>query len=140
MRVDFYIIEDAADMAPIKVATRLVEKAHHQQLRVLVMCPNENTAEALDDWLWTFDDASFIPHAIRAALPEGEDPPVQITTPNGPLEGKFDILINMTDDMIDKHTDFKRVLELVPADKKPEGRARYKAYREQKRELFKHTI
>jgi DNA polymerase III subunit chi len=41
---------------------RLLEQALEQRRRVLVRAPSDEMVAALNDQLWTYDDASFLPH------------------------------------------------------------------------------
>ena len=40
----------------------LLERAYHEGRRVVVRAPSPEMAEALNNRLWTYDDASFLPH------------------------------------------------------------------------------
>jgi len=41
---------------------RILERALDEGRRVVVRAPSEDMAAALNDRLWTYDDASFLPH------------------------------------------------------------------------------
>jgi DNA polymerase-3 subunit chi len=41
---------------------KLLESAYDQARRVVVRAPTEEAVAALNDCLWTYDDASFLPH------------------------------------------------------------------------------
>jgi DNA polymerase III subunit chi len=65
---------------------RLLERALEEGQRVLVRAPSEDMAAALNERLWTYDDASFLPHG---AAGDG-DPTTQpifltseVANPNG---------------------------------------------------------
>ncbi len=40
----------------------LLERAYDEGKRVIVRAPSQELVEALNDRLWTYDDASFLPH------------------------------------------------------------------------------
>ena len=61
-RVDFYVVSDASPEARLQVAARLTEKAQRQGHSLFINTSSESEAEALDELLWTFRPASFIPH------------------------------------------------------------------------------
>ena len=63
-RIDFYVLKSADDRARLVYACRLVEKAWQQQMTICVTVDTPAAAEAFDSLLWTFDDHSFVPHAI----------------------------------------------------------------------------
>lgn len=64
----------------------LIEKSLERGWRVVVQARSEERLEALDQWLWTYSDASFIAHG-RASDGDGELQPVYLSTglenPNG---------------------------------------------------------
>lgn len=57
----------------IEVAVRLAAKAHAGGQRLLLLAPPERL-EALDKLLWTFDDASFLPHGQAGTADDAEQP------------------------------------------------------------------
>jgi DNA polymerase-3 subunit chi len=59
-------------------ALPLIRRAHEAGGGVLVVAPDEATARRLDDLLWTFDDAAFLPHGLDTA-PYPERQPVLLT-------------------------------------------------------------
>ena len=141
MRIDFYVIEDEHPDAPRRVAARLLEKAYAQNLRAWVLCANQAEAEALDDWLWTYQKNSFLPHSLASAIPEGVNPPIQISTENtAPTNHTFDLLLNLGEDIPTDHLNFKRVLDLVAPHQKESGRVRYKSYKNQSATIQTHTV
>jgi DNA polymerase-3 subunit chi len=64
----------------------LIEKSLERGWRVAVQAASEERLEALDQWLWTYSDASFLAHG-RAADGDAELQPVYLSTgaenPNG---------------------------------------------------------
>jgi DNA polymerase III subunit chi len=61
-RVDFYVLEDAASSARLKLACRLAEKAYLASQRALIWHTDRAELQALDELLWTFAEGSFVPH------------------------------------------------------------------------------
>ena len=64
----------------------LIEKSLANGWRVVMQAKSEERLEALDQWLWTYRDDSFLAHG-RAADGDGEMQPVYpstgVETPNG---------------------------------------------------------
>jgi DNA polymerase-3 subunit chi len=64
----------------------LLERGHAQGWRAVVQTASEERAVFLDDYLWTYRDESFLPHAC-AREGSGEDQPIWLTAgadnPNG---------------------------------------------------------
>lgn len=141
MRIDFYVIEDEHPDAPRRVAARLLEKVYTQNLRAWVLCANQTDAEKLDDWLWSYKKNSFLPHSLTSDIPEGLNPPIQISAHNtAPKDNTFDVLLNLREEMPADYAAFKRILELVPHHQKNAGRTRYKAYHNQGFSIHKHAV
>lgn len=140
MRVDFYIIEDEHAEALFRVASRLLSKAYAGGLRAWVLCSSENEATALDAYLWTYQNNSFLPHSLAGETPEGLNPPIQISADSMPQDHRFNVLLNLRKTTPENCEVFERVLDLVAHDTKDAGRARYRAYQKQDFTLHKHTI
>lgn len=68
------------------VLPNLIEKSLEKGWRVVVQATSEERLDALDLWLWTYADASFLAHG-RARDGDGELQPVYLSTgvenPNG---------------------------------------------------------
>jgi DNA polymerase-3 subunit chi len=64
----------------------LLERAYDEGTRVVVRAPSEELAAALNSRLWTYDDASFLPHGA-AGDGDPRSQPIFLTTaaenPNG---------------------------------------------------------
>ncbi|WOJ88216.1 DNA polymerase III subunit chi [Methylocapsa polymorpha] len=64
----------------------LIEKSLERGWRVVVQAKSEERLDALDQWLWTFSEASFVAHG-RARDGDAELQPVYLSTglenPNG---------------------------------------------------------
>lgn len=57
----------------LQVAVRLAEKAYAGDQRMLI-AGDAALLEELDELLWTYSDASFLPHAIAGRLDDSEQP------------------------------------------------------------------
>lgn len=141
-RVDFYILKGAHPSARDVFACRLVEKAYQRQLAVLLLAADEGQARQLDELLWTFDDDSFVPHALLrdGALP---DPltPVHIALDPARVPAS-DLVLNLAGCEPDALQRFARIAEIMDED--PErlrrGRERFRQYRERQWPLETHQI
>ncbi|WP_298622097.1 DNA polymerase III subunit chi [uncultured Legionella sp.] len=140
IRVDFYLLSSDQPNAKWLVACRLLEKAYAKGHRVFVSCTNQQDAEHLDEFLWTFRDDSFIPHNLQGEGPE-PPPPIQIGYDKEP-RGFNDILLNLSQDIPAFYSRFKRVMELVTnvEAEKELSRLHYKEYRAKGCELHTHNI
>jgi DNA polymerase IIIc chi subunit len=60
-------------------ACRLVERLYHSGKRVTVFLSDSGRATMFDEYLWTFAQHSFVPHALWDGRSEVEDPVVVVT-------------------------------------------------------------
>lgn len=130
LRVDFYVIEQAAPAARLKVACRLAEKAYLASQCALIWHTDRAELEALDELLWTFADGSFVPHdwLTSNAAPEA---PVLLSAGIAPREA-LDFVVNLAAEPPPFLHLSRRVAEIIDGDegRRRAGRMRFKAYRE----------
>ena len=136
-RVDFYVLKSTAAQPRWLLACRLAEKAYLRDMRVVILTETAGDAATLDDLLWTFNERSFVPHAvcIDAAAVDAAAP-VQLTAnpAGGPAGG---LLVNLSNGLPADPQRFARIAEIVDADaeRRRLGRDRFKAYRDLKMTL-----
>lgn len=138
--VDFYVLRSAAPEQRWNFACRLAEKAYLRDLRVVILAESAAAAERLDDLLWTFSDASFVPHALCTDDGTAADPaPVHLTA-DASRAPQADLLVNLSDRMPPDPARFARIAEIVDADaeRRRLGRERFKSYRDMKIPLETH--
>ncbi|GAB5379277.1 MAG: hypothetical protein Alis3KO_12640 [Aliiglaciecola sp.] len=110
-------------------ACEVVAQCYRNKRRCLVLCNNQQQAEALDDLLWKRPLDGFIPHNLVGEGPNGGAPVEiswqQTTTHTRP------VLINLADDMPSNLQGLKHVFDFVPVEDtaKQQARERYKQYR-----------
>lgn len=108
-RVGFYIVESEDAASRFRLALRLTEKAHQQGHRVFINAETESAARELDEQLWSFRPASFLPHSLYP-----DDPKEQICIGWGQEpQTHEDLLINMQLQVPPFIGRFTRVAELV---------------------------
>lgn len=138
-RVDFYVLNEGSAEDLKRLACILTQKALAKGSRVHLSAPDEQIARQMDEYLWSFDAASFIPHGL--AQKSDEQTPVTIGV-GEPPEHQDEILINLGPEIPAGYARFERLLELVPADQsaRQASRANYQHYRERGYPLQKHEI
>ncbi len=124
-RIDFYILPDAALEPRALFACRLAEKIYKLKQRVYLFADDKQQAETLDKLLWSFQPASFVPHAF-----DGEESThsVQIgwrnednTVANTMVDNNAatepanadTVLINLSDSVPNFFRNFQRIAEIV---------------------------
>jgi DNA polymerase III subunit chi len=139
-RIDFYVLNSASDGGKDTAVCRLAQKAFASGHRIYIRTPDNAAAQRLDALLWTFNQGSFIPHAIHPADPK-EEFAVLIGNDEPPAEFS-DILIQLAPEPPAAFDRFQRVLEVVGADEddKQQGRNRFRFYRERGCTPTTHTL
>ena len=144
MRVDFYILEAAAENERLRTACRLTEKAWQMGHRVFIHTDSNETARHVDDMLWTYRQDSFVPHALlRDRLNVRADDVEPVLIGDGASEpADVDVLINLTETVPAFASRCERVAEIVDGStaSKQSGRDRYKKYRAMGIEPVTHNI
>ncbi len=137
-RIDFYLLDDGRAEAELLFACRLADKALRQGSRLHFHCADEARLARLDELLWTFRNASFIPHE-RADAPLPHCP---VTLGSGPFDGHDEVLVSLAPEVPEFFSQFPRVVEIV--DRRgptvETGRRRYRFYRERGYKVRTHDI
>jgi DNA polymerase-3 subunit chi len=137
-RVGFYVVQDAEHSQRLQVAARLADKAFARGHRIFINAADRGQAEALDQLLWHFRPASFLPHGLvgeehaeTIAIGWGQDP-----------ERHSDLLINLQLEIPAFFSRFQRVAEVVTqdADSLAALRRSWTFYKERGYQLEKHDL
>ena len=126
-RADFYLIaKPRFREKPLLLVCELAKKAFESAQPALILVRSAEQAEQLDEKLWEFDEAAFVPHQI-AGDDDDAITPVLIVPPDVPAHDRA-LVINLRDDCAPGL--FERVLEVVPADEdqRAGSRLRWKTY------------
>jgi DNA polymerase III subunit chi len=131
LRVDFYVTEENAPTARLRVACRLAEKAYLASQRALIWHTDRTELAALDDLLWTFADGSFVPHEWLTSNAAAAEAPVLLSAGPAPAEA-VDFVVNLAPEPPPFLHLTRRVAEIIDGDegRRRAGRARFKAYRD----------
>jgi DNA polymerase-3 subunit chi len=140
-QIDFYILPQAEHDARFAFACRLIEKAHALGHSIYVHAENAADAGVLDELLWSYRPASFLPHALLGST-EGEARP-EIEIGHGDDAGDHhDVLINLGLQVPPFHSRFGRVTEIVVQNEQvlQATRASWKFYSERGFPLQRHDM
>lgn len=137
-RVGFYIVENEDAGARLRLALRLTEKAHAQGHRIFINSEDQEQAQALDEQLWSFRPASFLPHAL---IDTDKDTPISIGWGQEPVDHD-DLLINLQTSVPNFVGRFRRVAELVNQEpvRLQALRESYRHYRDRGYALEEHRL
>jgi len=137
-RVGFYVVQAAAAGQRLEVAARLAGKAYTQGHNIYINATDKPQAQALNELLWSFRPASFMPHALA-----GEEQSEQIAIGWGQDPGKHsDLLINLQLEIPSFFSRFARVAEVVTQDEDSLAALRksWLFYKERGYHLEKHDL
>ena len=139
-RVDFYLIEGAAERGADIAVCKLAHKAFLLGHRIYILTEHDEDARRLDRLLWTFNAGSFIPHATS---PENGDAdwPVLLGH-DAPPAAHEDVLIQLAPQVPEYFSHFQRVAEIVDGseDGKARARERFRFYRDRGYTLQTHQL
>ncbi len=154
-RVDFYLLEPSAAGSRERFACKFVEQVWRRGHRVHVHAGSPQEVQQLDELLWTWSDASFLPHRVvdgeaPGAAPEPEeggggafDRGAAVTLGCGAPPARADgVLVNLRSEVPDGFERFARVAEIVDGAEpsRAAGRERFRVYRDRGCELQTHRM
>jgi DNA polymerase-3 subunit chi len=133
-KITFYKLASTAPT--LKFACQLIKKAYSAKQQVLCLVDKDQTAEQLDQLLWEFEAATFIPHGIGL-----DKHPVAISSVAEPGE-HHQILINLQGQIPTWFSRFERVIELVQPESEYEQvkRENFRFYKERGYALDFHDL
>ena len=138
-RADFYLIDKPRFRDdPLLLVCELVKKAYAAQQPTLILARSREQADALDEKLWEFDDASFIPHQL--AGDEDDAVTAVVIAMPGVATADRPLVVNLRDECAPGA--YERVLEVVAADpaEREGSRVRWSEYRRRGFEVNKHDM
>jgi DNA polymerase III subunit chi len=137
-RVGFYVVRAAARAQRLQVAVRLADKAFQRGHRIFINSVDESQARTLDDLLWSFRPASFLPHGLHG---EEHSETIAIGWGQEPV-GHNDLLINLQLEIPAFFSRFRRVAEVVTQDTESLAALRrsWSFYKERGYQLEKHDV
>jgi len=135
-QVNFYTLSSEEESSRLQFACRLCEKAAALGHKILVITESEAQQNQLDDLLWEFKPASFVPHA---KVPHTKIDESDISRHSVLLclnevpDTANDVLINLGREACEQHAQFTRINEILCADQASlaAGRVAYRFYQSQ---------
>jgi DNA polymerase III subunit chi len=138
-RADFYLIDKPRFRDdPLLLVCELAKRAFEGGQNALILTRSFDQAEQLDEKLWEFDEAAFIPHQI-AGDDDDAITPVLIAPPDTQTPDRA-LVINLREEAAPGL--FERVLEVVPAEQSERdgSRKRWAMYKAAGFEVAKHDM
>ncbi len=139
-QVDFYLLPGEQRQQLMHFACRLADKAYRLGHRVYIHTESAEQTRQLDELLWTFQQDSFVPHAVFTETAESP-PPVQLGHDAEP-DASHQVLINLATEVPLFFSRFERVAELVNAEEsvRHHSRERYSFYKARGYPLRTHEL
>ena len=118
----------------------IANKAWRNGDNVFIQTEDRETAELLDNLLWTYNDISFLPHGLYEEDNQ-ENNPVLIGW-NEQIPDNCQVMINLAEHIPKTADHFARIIEIVTSDSKDRqsARNRYRNYRDRDYELHDHKM
>ena len=137
-QIDFYILPDDPGLDPMMYTCRLIEKVYRLGHGIYVYCADDAQSQSVDELLWQTDAASFIPHSHSD---QQDSSPVLIGT-DTPPDHHGEVMVNLSGDIPNFFSRFRRVAEIVPANpqNRTKSRQNYRFYKERGYPLKTHNI
>ncbi|MDR1910612.1 MAG: DNA polymerase III subunit chi [Holosporales bacterium] len=109
------IAYEAASGRLDKVLVKLLEKAFSSKIRVVVHSPISERLAALDDYLWVYHPATFLPHALSPSEDAALQPIWLTDKVENPNQATLLILLDTQDTTLFAHM-FEKVFFLFPSE------------------------
>lgn len=137
-KVGFYVIAASAPEKRLEVAVRLADKAFQNGHRIFINSRDEPQARQLDEMLWSFRPASFLPHGLHG---QEHSDTLSIGWGQEPVN-HHDLLINLQLEIPAFFSRFARVAEVVTQDEESLQalRTSWKFYKSRGYALEKHDL
>ena len=135
-QIDFYTHADDK----LRTACRLAAKAFGHELRVMVFCPDADTAGRFDRLLWTTPAIGFIPHCLAS---DALAPVTPIVIDHDGTEPRHEqMLLNLRAEWPPFFSRFQRLIEIVSLDDEDRrlARERFRFYRDRGYEIRTHDL
>lgn len=153
--INFYVSKQDGLEHQLNIAYKLIGHALRRQLFIHIHTNGEDMSKHIDNWLWTADKASFLPHRIITgpannieSSDAGNDQDrhevkeiITISHDHDPMEN-CDYLINLSGQRPSFFSRFKKLAEILDNNKDTltAGRKRYAFYRDRGYTLAYHKL
>lgn len=136
MRVDFYHLQN---QTLENVLPKLLEKAYGTGKKILVKIGNEERVEFLNAALWTYEDASFLPHGSKKDG-NGALQPIWLTSvDDAPNQPQILFLVDGAEADLEKIPGLERILNIFDGNSETaltQARRLWKEFKDQGCEVF----
>lgn len=132
MKVEFINLRQAG-LAINEALFRLAARHWREGRRMVVLAQDQPQAQEVDRLLWTFDPASFIPHALAGGPDQAQEPILVATDAANLNQAQVLIMLAACQPSTDHLADYDHLIDFVPAEPGREldaARERYRRWQE----------
>ena len=139
--ISFYILSTASVAERDIFVCKLVEKAYRQGVYSGILTASSAHSQIMDDLLWTYHPARFIPHQQLDSSREQDIQQIGISDDLTCLS-TFRVLVNISQQLPQRWSAYERILEILHEDDGvlAAGRARYRQYQQAEATLTTHKL
>lgn len=139
--VKFYLLSSESQDQRQRFACKLLEKIYRGGQNCFVMTDSEQQSAQLDDLLWCFRAASFIPHQILQQETPAPENKILIGH-QAPPEPWQQNLLNLSSRFPEQLNNTQRILEILDNSEqcKAAARLRYRKYQQANLEIETHKM
>ncbi len=139
--IDFYILSTTSKQDRYQFVCKLAEKIFRQKQKAFFLTPSIEDSENLDDLLWSFRPASFIPHQIIQNNTHSLFDQLLISNRDIP-DNWSGILVNLTQQLTPNIEKLTRIIEIIDNNEVclTKGRQRYRHYKKMNLSPDTHKI
>jgi DNA polymerase-3 subunit chi len=116
-RVEFINLSQA-DSDGLTAAARLAAYHHGQGSKVLIVAQDQAEAEKMDERLWTYEQNSFVPHAVAGGADQDQEPVLISVDPVNRNGAGVQILLHPPEGALGQG--FKLIILMIPREDGPE--------------------
>lgn len=142
--VDFYILQETTLAARDHFVCRLAEKALLTGRHVVIRVHDEEHAESMSQYLWSFKPESFVPHTLNTHAHNSNNNSATsiIIDWQGNTDAYHDVIINAQTVVPKEFSRFNKLMEIVvqDADLLVKTRENYQFYRDRGYPLKSHKL
>lgn len=131
-RACFYVLNADTEALLPRLISQLIAPLVKQRRKIVVLAAQQAQAEAIDEALWQFPVAQFIPHNLYGEGPVAGTPVlIGWQQPLAELTQQRNVVINLQANAPELGRQTQLIIDIVPADEagKEQARERYRHYR-----------
>lgn len=139
--ISFYVLASDSQQQRQAFACKLIEKIYRSGQYCYVLTDESEQAQQIDQQLWTFRAASFVPHQVYAGIEPEFKQTVLIGSQPIP-DGWQAVIVNLSSNCPPLSAGVERMLEILDNSEasKQAGRERYRHYQQAGLKITTHKL